>query len=166
MQPSLRLMHDRFRSPAAAFSGRSGSAMMACPRARDRGTYWSTAILSPTMKSSDTATRTASSTSRPKRVGFSRLPPYVSALVLTWGLPVPVALARYAHPTGRLTVRGLGSRIDGCGPEGHNQPDAASRLADVVVDLGMGDQAVMAAARGVGVDTIRFRSSEKASAMT
>ena len=35
MQPSLRLMHDRFRSPAAAFSGRSGSAMMACPRARD-----------------------------------------------------------------------------------------------------------------------------------
>lgn len=36
MQPSLRLMHDRFRSPAAAFSGRSGSAMMACPRARDR----------------------------------------------------------------------------------------------------------------------------------
>jgi hypothetical protein len=117
---------------------------------RPPGTYWSTAILSPRMKSS-----------RHRRAdGLEHLPAEAGAILqaaavrvhagVDLGLPVPAALARYAHPTGRLTVRGLGSRIDGCGPEGHNQPDAASRLADVVVDLGMGDQAVMAAARGVG----------------
>jgi DNA-binding GntR family transcriptional regulator len=37
------------------------------------------------MKLSDTAARTASSTSRPKRVRFSRLPPYASVRVLTRG---------------------------------------------------------------------------------
>ncbi len=37
------------------------------------------------MKSSDTAARTASSTSRPKRVRFSRLPPYSSVRVLMAG---------------------------------------------------------------------------------
>ena len=169
MQPSLRLMQGRLRSPAATFSGRSGSAMMArvmatrstpasrpasatsgstlrpatstgtptaCRRRAARslktpsgssspGTkyavasrvapvppltlirstapddvrlraisimssgpsppvrHWSTAIRRLTMKSSDTAARTASSTSRPKRVRFSRLPPYASVRVLT-----------------------------------------------------------------------------------
>ena len=169
MQPSLRLMHDRFRSPAAAFSGRvriGDDGMSSGPR--PPGTYWSTAILSPRMKSSDTAARTASSTSRPKRVRFCRLPPYASMRGVDLGLPVPAALARYARPTGRLTVRGLGSRIDGCGPKGHNQPDAASRLADVVVDLGMGDQAVMAAARGVGGghDTVFGASGHEARKVT
>ena len=47
--------------------------------------HWSTAIRKPTMKSSETAARTASSTSRPKRVRFSRLPPYSSVRVLTPG---------------------------------------------------------------------------------
>ena len=48
--------------------------------------HWSTAIRNPTMKSSETAARTASSTSRPKRVRFSRLPPYSSVRVLTRGV--------------------------------------------------------------------------------
>jgi hypothetical protein len=47
--------------------------------------HWSNAIRKPTMNESDTAVRTAETTSRANRTRFSNDPPYSSVRVLTNG---------------------------------------------------------------------------------
>ena len=83
------------------------------------------------MKSSETAARTASSTSRPKRVRFSRLPPYSSVRVLTPGSKncsircppndvtsqpsQPQRSRRAAASANRCTIAGISETASGTG---------------------------------------------------
>ena len=104
------------------------------------------------MKSSETAARTASSTSRPKRVRFSRLPPYSSVRVLTPGSKncsirwppnevtsqpsQPQRSSRRAASANRSTIAGIsdvrsGTGTSRCTPSGRSD-GARSGMPDIV----------------------------------
>ena len=70
IQPSLRLMHGRFRSPAATFSGRSGSAMMALVMAT-RSTPSASAASATSGSTLRPATSTGTPTASRKRAARS-----------------------------------------------------------------------------------------------